>query len=227
MTIRKKHWIYHNAILWLLLISVFGCEKDTTPVYSGETLTDIDGNVYNTVKIGDQLWMAEDLKVTKYNDGITIPNITDKIAWQNSSTGACIWYNNEKSWGTLYNWYAVNTGKLAPAGWHVATHQDWTILTDYLGGEDIAGGKLKETGGEQWDTPNYGATNEYWFTALPGGFRQGDGTFSSFGGGGYYWSSTEFDALNSWARYIFWSESNLYRDHYNKRVGFSVRCIKD
>jgi uncharacterized protein (TIGR02145 family) len=127
----------------------------------------------------------------------------------------------------LYNWYAVNTGKLAPAGWHVATDEDWTTLTDYLGGENVAGGKLKETGSVRWDSPNTGATNESGFTALPGGFRKGDGTFSSFGGGGYWWSSTEFDALNSWARYIFWSGSIIYRGHYDKREGHSVRCVKD
>jgi uncharacterized protein (TIGR02145 family) len=171
--------------------------------------------------------MAEDLKVSKYNDGTTLPNITDKNAWQNSSTGACCWYNNEKSWGTLYNWYAVNTGNLAPSGWHIPTHEDWTTLTTYLGGENVAGGKLKETGSVRWDSPNNGATNESNFTALPGGFRKGDGTFSSFGGGGYWWSSTEFDSWNSWTRYIFWSGSNIYRGHYDKKEGYSVRCVKD
>jgi uncharacterized protein (TIGR02145 family) len=226
MTIRRKNWIYHIAILWLLLMSAYSCEKDETPL-SGEKVTDIEGNVYNTVALGTQVWMVEDLNVGKYNDGTAIPNITDKTAWQNSSTGACTWYSNDKTWGTLYNWYAVNTGKLAPAGWHVATDEDWTTLTDYLGGENVAGGKLKETGSVRWDSPNTGATNESGFTALPGGFRKGDGTFSSFGGGGYWWSSTEFDALNSWARYIFWSGSIIYRGHYDKREGHSVRCVKD
>lgn len=207
-------------------MSAYGCKKDETPL-SGEKVTDIEGNVYNTVEIGTQVWMVEDMKVGKYNDGTTIPNITDKTAWQNSSTGACTWYNNEKAWGTLYNWYAVNTGKLAPTGWHVATHADWTTLTDYLGGENAAGGKLKETGTVRWDIPNIGATNESGFTALPCGFRKSDGTFSSFGGGGYWWSSTEFDALNSWARYIFWSDSFIYRGHFYKREGYSVRCVKN
>lgn len=227
MTIRKKHRIYHNAILWLLLTSVFGCEKEKTPVYSGETVTDIDGNVYNTVKFGDQLWMAEDLKVSKYNDGRPIPYITEKTAWANSKTGAYCWYNNEESWGSLYNWYAVNTGILAPDGWHVATDNDWTILADYLGGEEVAGEKLKETGAERWNSPNNSATNEYWFTAIPGGFRIGDGTFSSFGGGAYWWTTTGFDYLNSWDRNIFWNESNLYRGHHDIREGKSVRCVKD
>ena len=226
MTTRRRCSIYCIAIFWLLLISANGCKKDGTP-FSGEKVTDIDGNVYATVVIGTQVWMAEDLKVSKYNDGTDVPNITDKTAWQNCSTGACTWYNNEKDWGTLYNWYAVNTGKLAPAGWHVATHDDWTTLTDYLGGETLAGGKLKETRCVRWNSPNTGATNESGFTARPGGFRGGDGIFSSFGGGGYWWSSTEFDTLNSWANYIFWNGSTIYRGHYYKSSGFSVRCVKD
>ena len=227
MTIIRKHRILHNTILWLLLISAFGCEEEKTPVYSGETVTDIDGNVYNTVKIDDQLWMAEDLKVSKYNDGTPIPYITEKTAWVNSKTGAYCWYNNEESWGALYNWYAVNTGMLAPAGWHVPTHQEWTALTDFLGGEDVAGGKLKETGGERWDTPNTGATNEYWFTAIPGGIRDLDGTFRYFGGGGYWWSSTDFDNMNSYVRYITWNGSVIYRDQIGKMIGLSIRCVKD
>ena len=227
MTIKNIKRIYHNPILWLLLISVCGCEKEKTPVYSGETVTDIDGNKYNTVKIGDQLWMAEDLKVSKYNDGTPIPYIAEKTAWTNNKTGAYCWYNNEESWGTLYNWYAVNTGILAPDGWHVASDNDWTILADYLGGEDVAGGKLKETGAERWSSPNKDATNDYWFTALPGGFRLGEGTFSSFGGGAYWWTSVGFDYLNSWDRKIFWNESILRSGHYDIREGKSVRCVKD
>jgi len=227
MTIRRKNRMLHNALLWLLLISAFGCDKEKDPIYSGETVTDLDGNVYNTVMIGDQLWMAEDLKVSRYNDGTAITYITEKTAWANSRTGAYCWYNNEESWGALYNWYAVNTAILAPAGWHVPTHQEWTELTDFLGGEAGAGGILKETGGERWGTPNYGATNDYWFTAIPGGLRDLDGTFLYFGGGAYWWSSTEFDPMNSWHRSIFWNASSMNRDHIGKMIGLSVRCVKD
>ena len=207
-------------------MSAFSCEKDKTPV-TGEQVIDIEGNVYNTVTIGNQVWMVEDLKVAKYNDGTIIPNITEKATWQNSASGAFCWYNNVEKWGTLYNWDAVNSGILAPAGWHVATHADWTTLIDYLGGYDLAGGKLKETGSARWTSPNTGASNESGFTAQPGGSRQGDGTFSYFGGGAYWWTSTEFDTLNSWIRYIFWSGSEIYRDHTDKNGGHSVRCVKD
>jgi len=226
MTIRRKYWIYRNAIVLILIISAFGCEKENTPLPSGE-VSDIDGNVYNTIEIGTQVWMVEDLKVTTYNDGSSIPNITEKAEWQNNQTGAFCWFNNVEEWGALYNWYAVNSGKLAPVGWHVATHDDWTTLTDYLGGEDIAGGKLKDTGSERWNSPNTGASNESGFTALPGGSRLADGTFAYFGGGGYWWSSTEFDTFNSYIRYIFWSGREIYRDHVDKRIGFSVRCVKN
>ncbi len=211
MTITKKHRFFLKAILWLLLVSVFGCEKEETPVYSGETVTDIDGNVYNTVKIGDQLWMAEDLKVTRYNDGTPVQYISEKTAWANNQSGAYCWFNNEEAWGALYNWYAVNMGELAPEGWHIPSHLDWAALADYIGGEEVAGGKLKESGGERWSSPNAGATNDYWFTAFPGGFRELDGDFSSFGGVAYWWSSTEFDGANSWARHIFWNSTAIER----------------
>lgn len=211
----------------MLFIALTGCEKKETPVYSGETITDIDGNVYNTVKIGDQLWMAEDLKVTRYNDGTTIPVITEKTAWSNDITGAYCWYNNVKEWGALYNWYAVSTGRLAPQGWHVASSADWIVLTDFLGGEDVAGGKLKETGGVHWDTPNAEATNDFWFTALPGGLRKMDGSFSFYGGGGYWWTSTIYDNMNSLYHYIFWNGSSVNSGHIARTHGLSVRCVKD
>lgn len=227
MTIINKHRISHTAISLLLLISVTGCEKEEKPVYSGETVTDIDGNVYNTVKIGNQLWMAEDLRVTRYNDGKPIPFITGKTAWANTRRGAYCWYNNEEKWGTLYNWYAVDSFRLAPAGWHIPSHQEWTALSDFLGGEEAAGGKLKETGGLRWNSPNNSATNDYWFTAIPGGIRSLDGTFSYYGGGAYWWSSTIYDGANAWARYIFWNSAAVGREHVGYVHGHSVRCVKN
>jgi len=227
MTMIKKYWFYQQAILYVLLIILNSCDKDKPPVPTGEQVTDIDGNVYNTITIGSQVWMVEDLKVTKYNDGTTIPYITDNNDWGNNTTGAYTCYNNDKTRNKLYNWFAVNTGKLAPAGWHVSTHEDWTILTNFLGGEDVAGGKLKESGAVHWGSPNIGGSNESGFTALPGGFRFGDGTFSSFGDGGYWWTATDFDALNAWSHYIFSNGSSIKRGHYDKRGGYSIRCIKD
>lgn len=227
MTIINKQSISHIAILLLLWISVTGCEKDEKPEYSGETVTDIDGNVYNTVKIGNQLWMAEDLKVTRYNDGTAIPFISEKAVWANTRRGAFCWYNNEEKWGTLYNWFAVDSNRLAPAGWHIPTHQEWTAFSDFLGGEDVAGGKLKETGGVRWNSPNNSATNDYWFTAVPGGLRSLDGTFSYFGGGAYWWTSTVYDGANAWARNIYWNGIAVGREHIGYVHGLSVRCVKD
>jgi uncharacterized protein (TIGR02145 family) len=227
MTILKKHRIIYCAISGLLLISANSCEKNEKPVYSGETVTDIDGNVYNTVKIGDQLWMAENLKVTRYNDGTAVPYLTEKSTWAANRTGGYCWYNNNEAWGALYNWYAVNSGLLAPDGWHVATHNDWTILADFLGGEDVVGGKLKETGGVRWNSPNNSATNDYWFTAIPGGLRSLDGTFSYFGGGAYWWTSTVYDGANAWARNIYWNGTAVGREHIGYVHGLSVRCVKD
>lgn len=227
MTIINKQSISHIVISLLLLISVTGCEKEDKPVYSGETVTDIDGNVYNTVKIGNQLWMAENLRVTRYNDGTPIPFIFEKNAWANTRRGAFCWYNNEEKWGTLYNFFAVDSFRLAPDGWHVPTHQDWTALSDFLGGEEVAGGKLKETGAVRWYSPNNSATNDYWFTAVPGGFRSLDGTFSSFGGGAYWWSSTIYDGANAWNRRIFWNSTEIVREHIGYEHGLSVRCVKN
>jgi len=171
------------------------------------TVTDIDGNVYKTVKIGNQWWMAENLKVTRYRNGDPIPNITDNHTWVDLSTGAYCNYNNDISnvatYGRLYNWYAVDESRnIAPAGWHVPTDDEWKQLEIYLGmspteadethwrGTD-EGGKLKETGTTHWYSPNTGATNESGFTALPGGYRVSGG-FSSLGFGAYFWSSTVF-----------------------------------
>ena len=134
------------------------------------SITDIDGNTYKTVTIGTQTWMAENLKVTKYNDGIAIPNVTDNTAWRELTTGALCDYgntpSNSETYGKLYNWHAVNTGKLCPTGWHVPSDAEWTELTDYLGGTSVAGDKLKETGSTHWSNLRTGATNETGFTAL-------------------------------------------------------------
>ncbi|NOQ27751.1 MAG: hypothetical protein GQ564_20500, partial [Bacteroidales bacterium] len=196
------------------------------------TVTDIDGNVYQTVQIGDQIWMAENLKTTKYNDGTAIALVTDNTEWENLTTGAYCWYNNDEAsykntYGALYNWYTVITGKLCPTGWHVPTDAEWTMLTTYLGGESIAGGKLKETGITHWETDNTGATNEAGFTALPGGYRFFNGMFSDIGYRSYWWSATEYGATGAWARSVYYGSSNTSRTANGKKEGFSVRCIRD
>lgn len=197
------------------------------------TVTDIDGNIYHTVTIGTQVWMVENLKTTKYNDGTSIPNVTtDNTVWTNLLTPGYCWYNNDETtykstYGALYNWYTVNTGKLAPLGWHVPTDTEWTTLTTYLGGGSIAGGKLKETGTSHWSSPNTGATNETGFTAIPVGGRGNYGAFGSIGYDGNWWSSAEGSAGNAWSWYLVYNLSNVARFNYLKSCGFSVRCVRD
>jgi uncharacterized protein (TIGR02145 family) len=192
-------------------------------------VTDIDGNVYNTVKIGNRVWMKENLKTTHYNNGDLIPN----VAGQNSSTGERCYYNNDSAtyagtYGMLYNWYAVNDNrKLCPTGWHVPTDTEWTILTNYLGGTSVAGGKLKEMGTTHWTSPNTGANNESGFTALPAGDCDINGVFWDIANNAYIWSSTENISTNAWIRELGYNHTEVYRNAYNKGDEISVRCLKD
>jgi len=206
-------------------------EANKTTNFDFIECVDADGNYYSVVKIGTQTWMVENLKTTKYKDGTTIPLVTDNTAWTALSTPAYCWYNNDattykNTYGALYNWYAVNTAKLAPTGWHVPTDTEWTTLTTYLGGESVAGGKLKEAGTGNWLSPNSGATNATGFSALPGGTRSYDGTFYFVGSYGYWWSSTEFDSTYAWNRAMGYSGSGVDRGGYTESGGFSVRCVK-
>lgn len=197
------------------------------------TVDDNDGNTYNTVKIGEQWWMAENLKTTKYNDGTEIPLVTDNTEWRNLGTpGFCYFENDEDTYkdtyGNLYNWYAVNTGNLCPSGWHVPTDAEWTQLIDFLGGDSIAGGKMKEIGLEHWASLNAGATNESGFTALPAGYRQESGNFYTYYSlWSFWWTSTDYSPYSSYSRYAWWDQPTITRYTYDKRFGFSVRCVKD
>ncbi len=197
------------------------------------TIIDADGNIYHTVTIGAQTWMVENLRTTKYNDGTSIPLVTDATEWAGLTTAAYCWYNNypiinKPTFGALYNWYAVNTGKLAPSGWHVPTFDDWATLTTYLGGDQVAGGKLKETGTSLWANPNIGATNESGFTALPGGNRTYSGLFANVNELGVWWGATELNPLyDAWMLIIYNNYNLVIRDTEFKQNGFSVRCVKD
>jgi uncharacterized protein (TIGR02145 family) len=194
-----------------------------------DSVTVVDGNVYHTVTIGTQVWMVENLKTTKYNDGNPIPMETDPSVWPNLTTPAYCWYNDSAAYGTtygaLYNCYAVNTGKLAPTGWHVPTDSEWSVLTTYLGGETVAGGKMKESGMTHWLTPNTDATNETGFSALPGGSRS-TGAYSSSGMVGDWWSSTSSGGQNSWFRSMSYNSAGVTRVARPWFYGFSVRCVK-
>ncbi len=210
----------------------------TTSGY-GLDLADNDGNTYKTVYVGSQQWMAENLKVSKYNDGSAIPNVTDNTQWQNTTTGAWAYYNNDLAnnakYGKLYNWYALSpttngNKNVCPTGWHVPTDAEWTVLTNYLGGATVAGGKMKEVGTTSWNSPNTDATNTSLFTGLPGGSRTSSGSYTdgTIGNSGYWWSSTEVSTTNAWYRGIGTNFGLLYRDNfYFKNFGLSVRCLKD
>jgi uncharacterized protein (TIGR02145 family) len=182
---------------------------------------------------GTQTWMAENLRTTKYNDGADIPNVIDTDEWGDLITGAYCNYNNTSNedtiatYGRLYNWYVVNTGKLCPTGWHVPTDAEWTSLTDYLGGTGFAGGKLKETGSSHWNSPNTGATNETGFTALPGGLRNILGAFTYIGTIGIWWSATESSTEYALGRAISYTSAEVFWNGFVKELGYSVRCVKD
>jgi uncharacterized protein (TIGR02145 family) len=224
--------IYVLAIVGVILILTNSCKKNDDNNPPSDTVTDIDGNVYHTVTIGTQVWLVENLKTTRCNDGTPIPLVTDIASWSNLDTLGYCWYNNDiankNTYGALYNWFAVNTGKLAIAGWHIPTDAEWTTLTDYLGGEDGAGGKLKETGTTYWRSPNAGATNESGFTALPGGHRDVNGSFNAMGDDGYWWSSTIYGTTGKvWYRNMNYNYAGVLSVSNNKKNGHSVRCIRD
>ena len=216
------------------------CVKECTG-----TVTDIDGNVYQTIQIGDQWWMAENLKVTHYRNGDLIPNVTDDGEWSGLSTGAYCDYDNDPAnvdtYGRLYNWYAVDDSRnIAPEGWHVPTDAELKQLEMYLGmsqaeadatswrGTD-EGGKLKEAGTAHWNSPNTGATNESGFTALPGGERGYSGVFIEKGDFIYFWSSSEENSVfhSAWSRTLGYNSQQVRRYGDDEDYGYSVRCVRD
>lgn len=248
----SRIWLYPLVIMGVCLVLTSSCSKsgDTNDPTQSGTVTDIDGNVYHTVTIGTQVWMVENLKVTKYNDGTPIPLVTDINAWSKSSTPGYCWYNNDAAtnknvYGGLYNWFAVNTNKLCPIGWHVPSDVEWQILIRYIdpsatinvdniGYESFTAGlKLKESGTTHWSSPNTGASNETGFTALPGGYRNNMAEFFSIGKACSWWSSKESTPGNfvySWyGWYIYMKNNDSYvgGSNYDKIEGRSVRCIKD
>lgn len=218
----------NSLIILAFGLILFSCKKENnSPVDS--RIKDIDGNVYDTIVIGTQVWMVQNLKTTHYNDGSAIPTGLSDIDWSSTTDGAYAIYDNnavnDTIYGKLYNWYAVNTGKLAPAGWHVPSDSELITLTTYLGGLYIAGGALKAT--TLWSSPNTGATNSSGFTALPAGLRRPDYGYNLIGTRSFFWSSTEVNPNYSWCFAL--TEFNAYFSYSgNKKiVGFSVRCVRD
>lgn len=229
----------------LLFLLANGCKKDdnTGPVTG--TVKDIDGNIYNTIKIGTQIWMSENLKTTRFKDSTTILLVDSDTAWDayNDSLPRYCWMEYDKTtygnlYGALYNGFAVLTGKLCPDGWHVSMDTEWETLEKFAGmtqaevvktgmrGTD-EGGKLKETGGAHWLSPNTGATNAYGFNALPGGFCLGGGSFSKVQQEGNWWTSTCDTSQNLRYRTIKFNDSKIGKNAWYWRNGFSVRCVKN
>ncbi len=235
-------------LLFLSFLFIYGCSSSSDSNNNNNNatpITDADGNVYQTVTICDQTWTQSNLDVSKYTDGTPIPQVTEQSQWYNLTTGAWCYYANNTANGTtygkLYNWYAVAgiynlasatnpaiRKKLAPIGWHIPSGAEWTQLTDCLGGIGVAGGKMKSTGITLWFSPNTAATNESGFTALPGGFRYGQGTFFyDTSSSGWWWSSSEQNQVATKAIQLWYDSAIALQADYQKSSGFSVRCVKD
>jgi len=196
------------------------------------TMKDIDGNSYKTIKIGNQVWMAENLRVTKFRNGKSIPNVIDATQWSNLSSSAFCYFNgstyDDKINGKLYNWFAVNDSKkLAPNGWHIPSDNEWATLVNYLGGNSIASGKLKTTGTTYWLEPNTGATNESGFSAVAAGYRLFDGSFYQLGTNASFWTSTSYINNSAWIYDLHYYLNVVNRYYPTQKNAYSVRCIKD
>jgi uncharacterized protein (TIGR02145 family) len=206
----------------------------TLPVLftAGGGVADIDGNNYATVIIGTQEWMVANLKTTKFNDGSAITQVTADADWKNLTTAGYCWYKNDETsykntYGALYNWYAANDSKLCPTGWHLPTNDEWALLEATLGGDTMVGGRMKEIGTAHWNAPNYGADNRGGFTALPAGYRDGNGAFDYMGMSGRWWSATELSIVGAWYRSTLYSNAQSQRGYGSKTFGYAIRCVKD
>ena len=231
MKTKSKIWFCSIILSGAVLILIDGCKKnDNNPPY----MTDQDGNVYASVTIGSQVWTVENLKTTRYSNGdligTTVPdtlNISSefmpKYQWAYDGIES-----NVAAYGRLYTWWAVNDSrKICPAGWHVPSDEEWTTLSTYLGGDSIAGGKLKKTGTIYWIPPNRGATNEAGFKALPGGYNSAYGTYFSLGITGYWWTSSGISDIFAYYRAIGYSSGYLDNGEIFTNAGLSVRCLHD
>jgi len=216
-----------------IVIKFFCCVLLSFPAYNlvkAQTVRDISGNNYSVVKIGNQQWLKKNLMTKQLNDGTPIVCIKDKAEWVAAKSPAYCWYDNNitpYSSGLLYNYYAVNTGKLCPVGWHVSTEKEWSELIDFLGGMEKAGNKLKIGGDIYWPEPNEGATNEVYFDARPGGFRSSEGVYSNGNSFAGWWSFEKSDADEVYCWTLYDYDSYISLETVFKNSGYSVRCVKD
>jgi len=236
--------IRKTAIILLCLSGLTGASINASEPKS-KPVNDVEGNKYQTIVVGDQVWMAENLKTSLYSDGTPIPHVEEKQAWSETNGPAFSWYNNNKAQhknphGALYNWYAVETGKLCPAGWHVATDGDWKILERTLGmteeevhsegwrgskGPAITGHREAWVQGYLKDEPGFNSSG---FNAPPSGNRIGEsGSFGNLGTNGYWWVNTESSPENAWYRSLFYGSLVIIKGQYPKNYGAAVRCVKD
>jgi len=223
-------------------------EEEGNVFTCGDLITDIDGNTYNTIQIGNQCWMSDNLKATHYSNGISIPLVTDTTGWAelNNTDDAYCYYNNNANgeadiYGALYTWVAAmgdnaissnsnpsGVQGVCPVGWHLPSNLEWSELTDYVGGEDVAGGKMKEVGYEHWSEPNTAADNSFGFTALPNGIRYSfNGDYVQLTTYSYWWSATESMSASAWYCHLSYAYEQSDIFDYAKSSGIAVRCVKD
>jgi uncharacterized protein (TIGR02145 family) len=224
----------------------YGDEISFTTLINTGTINDVDGNTYNVKSIGTQVWMTENLRTTKYKNGDVIPTGLSNTEWVNTIDGASAIYphtvieglNSEddvvEAYGILYNWYAATDSRgLCPVGWHLPSDEEWTVLTNYVGGLSVAGGKLKSTqtapnNHPRWDSPNTSASDDFDFSTFPGGYRSDtDGNYGWIGVYCHFMSNTEYNSTQSWCRTLYHDTGGIARGNNNKKLGISVRCIKD
>lgn len=220
--------ITNYSLMFCLLSMSMACRKNNHQ----PTVTDFDGNVYHTVKIGTQTWMVENLKTTHYNDGVAISNIQSTNLWTSTATGAYCWVDNalakKEPYGALYNAHALNSGKLAPKGWHIPSKAEWQTLVNYVGGRFSAGSKLKASGDAHWGYADEEAKNTLGFSGVGTGIRSPyDGEFSGFHEKALFWSSTPIDGEKMYITGLLNGDEGIFEQEYLKNTGLSVRCIKD
>jgi len=236
----KKMQLFFIPILICSLTMLFqNCKKEVDNNDNPQPITsvkDIEGNVYQAITIGNQVWTKQNLKTKKLNDGGIIPIVTEDADWTNKTSPAMSFYNNQEAahkhvFGGLYNWYAVNTNKLCPVGWRIPNSNDYQTLMNTLGGAAIAGGKLKDTGLKQaetgyWEIPNEGATNSSHFTGLPGGYRSANASFAGFGSSGNWWLRDEMNTELGQYLMLHFQQTEAKKEQISKKTGMSIRCIK-